>query len=418
MNRWRALAAFLIPAVILAVAGMLAAYSPAPPSAHAELAGYTPIVALALAIVLAIGFQRGRVLFALLTLGIAWLAYRGYLARGIGGVTARAVFLSLCVFVPVNLAAMALTRERGIFNMHGLLRAGMLAGECAFAALLAGPGVHELVYVLYQPFVDDITTGTRIPQIALLATVVCFAIGIGVWWRSRAAIDLAFAAVIVAWVIAAQSPPGAAAHLYFIGAGALILAASVLQDVYRMAFRDELTGVPGRRAFNEHLARLSGYYAIAVIDIDHFKKFNDTHGHDVGDQVLKMVASRIERVRGGGSAYRFGGEEFVVVFPGAGAAQALPHLEALRADVAQHGLTLRSVPRPTKTPSRTSKTKAPARTPQARKTESKRLSVTISIGVAERGERSGKLATTAAVVNAADQALYRAKHAGRNRVSQ
>ena len=57
-----------------------------------------------------------------------------------------------------------------------------------------------------------------------------------------------------------------------------------------MAFRDELTGLPGRRALNERLQRLPRQYVLAMTDVDHFKKFNDTHGHDVGDEVLKLVA--------------------------------------------------------------------------------------------------------------------------------
>jgi len=412
VNVLRGLSALAIPAAILAVAGMLSAYADALPSAHAALLEFLPAIALALGILLAIAFQRGRVLFALLTLGAAWLVYRGYLGRGVTGSTARAVFMSLCLLVPVNLAALALTRERGIFNGHGLLRAAVLAIECGAAALLVTSGPRELVYWLHQPLMPEWSTGTRLPQIALLLTVVCFFIGIGTWWRSRSAIDLAFSAVLLAWVVAAQYPPPSAPHLLFIGAGALILAASLLQDAYRMAFRDELTGVPGRRALNEHLARLGRRYVIAVLDIDHFKKFNDTHGHDVGDQVLKMVASRIERVHGGGSAYRYGGEEFVIVFPGAGATQSLPHLEALRVDVARHGLTLRAAERPSKTPARA---RAPARKPRATAAGGKKLSVTISIGVAERSE---KFATPAAVLTAADQALYRAKRAGRNRVSR
>ena len=54
---------------------------------------------------------------------------------------------------------------------------------------------------------------------------------------------------------------------------------------------------------------------MAMIDVDHFKKFNDTHGHDIGDQVLKLVAARLAQVEGGGIAYRYGGEEFAVLFP-------------------------------------------------------------------------------------------------------
>jgi diguanylate cyclase (GGDEF)-like protein len=67
-----------------------------------------------------------------------------------------------------------------------------------------------------------------------------------------------------------------------------------------------------------------------MMDIDHFKKFNDTHSHDIGDEVLKMVAQQIARVEGGGAAYRYGGEEFCVVFAGKDNEYAREFLEDVR----------------------------------------------------------------------------------------
>ena len=63
-----------------------------------------------------------------------------------------------------------------------------------------------------------------------------------------------------------------------------------------LAYFDELTGIRGRRGFSQALLSLDQQYSIAIVDIDHFKKFNDTYGHDVGDQVLCMVAGRISKV--------------------------------------------------------------------------------------------------------------------------
>ncbi len=407
--------AFAVPVAILAAAQALSAHIAALPPAYAALAAHTPEFVLALGALLAIAFRRGRIFFAMVTLAVAWLAYGSYLSGGKTGFSARVVFASLCLLVPVNLTALALTQERGIFNLHGLLRMGILLLECGAAAWLIAAGNRETVDWLYEPLTDMLPAATRIPQMALLLMAAGAAAGITLWWRSRSAIDLAFAGAIVAWAIAAHNATRPDLHMVFAAAAALMLLVAVLQDVYRMAFRDELTGLPARRALNEHLARLGRRYTIAVLDIDHFKKFNDTHGHDVGDQVLKMVAARIERVRGGGSAYRFGGEEFVVVFSGASCAQALPHLEALRVDVAQHGLTLRASERPTKTPARTGAHGHTGRTARKAGAGVKRLSVAISIGVAECND---KLTTSADVMTAADKALYRAKRAGRNRVSQ
>jgi GGDEF domain-containing protein len=193
----------------------------------------------------------------------------------------------------------------------------------------------------------------------------------------------------------------------FLAAGALILAIGVLQDTFRMAFRDELTGLSGRRALNERLAGLGPHYAIAMLDVDHFKSLNDTHGHDVGDQVLKLAASRIARVRGGGEAYRFGGEEFAVIFPGRSVEEAVPHLEALREEIAGYRMEMRHSARKGHG--------KPGKQRRAARNAEHTLSITVSIGVAGSGIRPD---TPEAVVQAADKALYRAKDKGRNRVSR
>src|SRR2546428_3127529 len=116
----------------------------------------------------------------------------------------------------------------------------------------------------------------------------------------------------------------------YMGAAGLILVSSIVENSYLLAYHDELTGLRARRAFNDALLRLEKPYAIAAVDIDHFKSFNDTYGHDTGDQVLRMVAARLARVSGGGQAYRVGGEEFSILFSGRSVVEVIPHVELLR----------------------------------------------------------------------------------------
>jgi diguanylate cyclase (GGDEF)-like protein len=183
----------------------------------------------------------------------------------------------------------------------------------------------------------------------------------------------------------------------------LMIAAAVAHEAYQMAFRDELTGLPGRRALNERMQRLGRNYVIAMTDVDHFKKFNDTHGHDVGDQVLRLVASRLSKVTGGGRAYRYGGEEFALVFAGKTAEECVPHVEAVREVIANYVMHLRDQHnRPQDdTAGRQRRAGSGGGT----------VSVTISIGVAER---QADHRNPEAVLKSADQALYSAKGAGRN----
>ena len=185
--------------------------------------------------------------------------------------------------------------------------------------------------------------------------------------------------------------------------GVLIIHA-VLTDSYQMAFSDELTGLSARRALLQSSISLGKRYTVAMMDVDHFKKFNDTYGHDVGDQVLRMVASKINDVKGGGKAYRYGGEEFTIVFPNKSVSYAIPYLEQVRETIAEYQMAIRSDDRPDdKKQGKSARKKSQGNT--------KFVNVTISIGVAER---EGELKDFDQVLKQADEALYRAKQAGRN----
>lgn len=183
----------------------------------------------------------------------------------------------------------------------------------------------------------------------------------------------------------------------------LMLVAAVAHEAYQMAFRDELTGLPGRRALNERLQRLGRDYVIAMVDVDHFKKFNDTHGHDVGDQVLRLVAGQLRKVGGGGKAYRYGGEEFTLLFPGKSVEQCMPHIEAVRMAIEQYRMQLRD-------PQSRPRDDRQGKQRRAGKAASE-VSVTVSMGVAER---QAEQRSPQEVIKEADKALYSAKAAGRN----
>jgi diguanylate cyclase (GGDEF)-like protein len=183
------------------------------------------------------------------------------------------------------------------------------------------------------------------------------------------------------------------------------------EEIYRLMTLDGLTSVHNRRFFNEaiekELARSKRYkhpFALVMFDIDHFKKFNDNYGHEVGDQVLRMVASRMARVTGGGQAFRAGGEEFCVVFRESTVREALPHLELLREAIESSSFIVRGEDRVQRS----------ADDRRSRKSERDvEVSVTVSIGTAQA---TPQLPSVGDVIQAADEALYHAKDAGRNRV--
>lgn len=185
----------------------------------------------------------------------------------------------------------------------------------------------------------------------------------------------------------------------------LFCLAGIVEHSFRLAYIDELTEIPGRRALVEALDDPGQTFTLAMLDVDHFKKFNDTHGHDVGDQVLRMVAARIATVREG-SAYRYGGEEFTLLFPGKSSEQVSEELERIRGLVEASPLVIRGKDRPTKKPKKMERKSSKSGNPS--------VSVTVSIGAATRRPSE----TWERVMKRADQALYKAKEGGRNQVSQ
>ena len=164
---------------------------------------------------------------------------------------------------------------------------------------------------------------------------------------------------------------------------------------------DPLTGVYNRRhldsRLNEEVSRARRHglpLAVLMLDIDHFKRINDEHGHQVGDQVLVQFAALVnQQLREPDMAARYGGEEFVVIAPQTTRNDAVNLAERLRARVESAVFRVTDA------------------TPPGEKLE---IRLTCSIGVAELSEAIGRADT---LLHCADQNLYRAKHAGRNRVN-
>ncbi|MDH5535973.1 MAG: GGDEF domain-containing protein [Betaproteobacteria bacterium] len=395
-----------LPVAILGVAYALLPVISALPKTLAGLQTYASLIVLAIGAAVSLAFRRGRVLLGVCVLAIVYASYLTLLRDAPASALARAAFIALCVLVPFNLSLLALVRERGTFNIHGLQRFVVVLGQIALVAWFSSQ--RSLVDLAYKPLVGKgFILQSPIPDLGFAAIATGGIICLGMGWRTRSPVDLGLAGAVAAFTAAAHGVATSHAFAPFIGAAALILTVAVLQDSFRMAFRDGLTGLPSRRALEERLAGLGHAYTIAMVDVDHFKKFNDTYGHDLGDQVLKMVAGRLAQVGGGGTAYRYGGEEFTVLFPSRSLGEALPHLEALRKEIAGYTMALRASDRPAKAKS--------GRERRGTRRTANTLSVTVSIGIAER---SARLLNPGAVIGAADRALYRAKNRGRNRVSR
>lgn len=405
MSRYRTLhrvAAVIAPEglLLLGIAWLDRAFPLA--DALTAASAYLIVAAFGAAALLASRFRRTRVVLALLALALAYpvLSAPGAAAADGGALRVQVV----AVLLPLNLAALALLGDRGAFTPAGLARLFAIVAQAALVLALERTAPAETAAFLARELVPAAYVGwTALSQPAGLASGVALAVLIVAVAFRPDAVRRGLLWATAAAVLAAETAAGGGAPIvYFVGA-AILLTVAVVESSYALAYRDGLTGLPTRRAFNEELLRLGARYAIAMVDVDRFKGINDRYGHDVGDQVLRMIATRLARVSGGGKAFRYGGEEFAVVFPGRRLDDVVAHLERVRATVEDAGFTVRAPDRPRRKP----KKPKPAR---GKRTV---LKITVSIGAAERTDR---LTEPDEVVRAADQALYRAKDGGRNRV--
>ena len=401
----RAARPLLVPTAVLAAAIVLAAGDWGLPPSLAGLREVGPYAIIAIAIAVAGWFNRGR---ALVFAGTLLVAHAGsQIAAGAAGFAPQAVYASMVVLVPLNVLVVLLLDERGVAHHRNYRWILVALVEILLVAWIASAGRSPVSGVAWQAMFDHWTL--RAPPTPWLGRIAfAAALAAAAWraWPRQSAMEIGIGGALVAFFAACEWGARPGVFAVFLSAAGVMLVVSVLQESHRMAFNDELTGLPGRRALQEALAALGPRYVLAMADVDHFKKFNDTHGHDIGDQVLKLVAARLDEVGGGGRAYRYGGEEFTVLFPNHSLEDALPHLEAIRASIEGYPMAVRSDDRP-RDPEVGEKRRADSE-PQ------KTLSVTVSIGAAEP---DAKLRTPQQVLKAADKALYRAKEGGRNRVS-
>ena len=401
----------LVPGGILIAAALLAAADLRLPPSLAGLRNFAPYAVLGLAGAVTLWFNRGRAFVVALSLLAAYGGQRYAADFGYASFAEHAFYLAVVILVPLNMFAALVLPERGAVHGGSLRWIALIVVEIGLVVWLAAWGEAHYSDASWRPMFEH--WALRSPPVPLIGRIAFAAAIAAAVWRAYPrflALDVGKAGALLAFFIACWWIDRYGAFAAFMTAAGAILLVAVLQESYRLAFRDELTGLPSRRALDERMRALGARYTVAMGDVDHFKKFNDTHGHDVGDQVLRLVAARLAEVGGGGRAFRYGGEEFTVIFPDTRLKDALPHLDAVRQTVQDYRMAIRGGDRP-KSQRKGSKHRGDAE-PGADET----LSVTISIGVAE--PRSGEDMKPAEVIKAADDALYRAKQAGRNRVSR
>lgn len=359
---------------------------------------FLPVLLSLMAIGLSVHFRRSHVFFYVV------LIVACNVVLGMGLAETHISYALISFFVPVLLVLLSLFPDKGIVSLRALPSQLTLIISLLFVLLMAHLQPVWLSHVLltdwlpsrYFDWTSQAQTVVYVSTIAVISMMIIYA--------AQPSTHAAAGLGVLIMLVLQLNFGGEDRSLHVFSSVALLMCLyALLQESWRMAYLDELTELPGRRALKDRLQKIGGGYTLAMLDVDHFKKFNDNYGHDAGDAVLRMIAGQLKKVKGGGTAYRYGGEEFTVVFNSKRSEEAIPYLEDLRESIASTPFVVNRASR------RNNDKKSNKKTIKARSVQ-----VTISVGVAD----SSTPGSPWDILKQADKALYKAKSKGRNRVCE
>ena len=355
---------------------------------------FLPVILAFLVIGLSIHFNRSPIYF------YAALIIITNIILGLELAKTNIDYALLSGFTPLLLVSLTIIPDRGIFSLRAIPAYALLLCSFMFSIILIIISPEWLTHALLTNwFPARYFDWTQLPQTALFISVISF-ISMLILYFLKPSSQLAVGLGVLLLLITQMHFGEESRSLNIFSSASLLMCLyGVLQESWRMAYLDELTELPARRALREKFQQIGGQYAVAMLDVDHFKKFNDTYGHDTGDAVLRMIATKLSHVTGAGSCFRYGGEEFSIIFNGKNREEAIPHLEALRETIANTRFIVNRA---------SSRRKSDKKIKAAK---NKHVNITVSIGVADS---SGKASNPWDILKLADKALYRAKNKGRN----
>lgn len=371
-----------------------------------SLALQMPYFLFAVCLLLCQSFNQGRMGMIAVAMSVAYWVIQNRLQSSLLTGTTQIEFLLLTLTFPTACISVYLFPEKRFFTWSSVL-------YIAIVAILIGWGAITVEYVNNNGINDTwknilfvIPEVSLLPLIVILYSLLLVGLFAILVLKNNRPIDVTVYSCLfistLTFIFFQQ--PYISSILFSLGGVLLIV--GVITTSHELAYIDQLTNIPGRRALDTELKHLGKKYTLAMLDVDHFKKFNDTYGHDTGDDVLKLVASLLCDTNGNAKVYRYGGEEFTILFKNKYKNQSIEHLEELRAKIAEYDIILRNRgDRPKNDKSGEKK--------RGRTEKSQSVRVTISIGVADSMESR----KTQHVLKEADEALYRAKESGRNKVS-
>lgn len=342
---------------------------------------------------------RAALLFAILIWLIIGLGGH-VLFDGLAWFSSRNLSASVILLLPFNILVLSLLPDRHARSLSSLLMVILLLAEMALMLFWQDPlqttisDLNTAIISLMPERLQDYIPSLSVILLALAAFVFFIR-----WHQTDAVMELMLS--LMSCLFIAGYYQMSIYYLCMISGAGLIMLAQLYQS-HRMAFVDALTGLSNRRGMETELRSLNRNYALAMLDIDLFKKINDRYGHDFGDQVLRMVATRARKV-GRCRIFRYGGEEFCLVFRGGQFPMAEETCEQIRQAICATPIAIRSRFRTERKPKNSDK-KA------TEKVASVKVSASIGLAMSFGQEDPER------VIEIADKALYAAKKGGRNKV--
>ena len=318
----------------------------------------------------------------------------------------RTILLATSLLLPLNFLAFSILKEEAIGTVRGALRLLLFLIQPFVVLWLCDPARQEIAMALQTAYRPEWSTRwTPVPEAALVVFLISGVMHLMRFALRRDPMDAGAAWALAAIFLAYHGTQFGWHPTNFFATAGLILFLSLLQASYQQTYRDELTGIPGRMAYDEATAQLGRKFAIAVLAVDQLKAYAGVHGKPVVEQVLKLVAPKVQASCQAGRVFRVSGEELTLLFYHLSALDALVELENIRKNIESTSLQLRDGRRVWEN--------ARAVTSPGRKDQA--LPITVSIGVAD-AEAEG--ATRGMVIKAAYRALYEAKAGGGNAVKR
>jgi diguanylate cyclase (GGDEF)-like protein len=363
-----------------------------------------PYLALTSGLVFGWYFSSTRMLLSVLSLTFANQALVTWPVQHDAASVSHIVFAAGAVLLPLNFLAFSLVKEESISTLRGTMRVLLFLLQPFAVLWLCDPEQQEIAAALGMAYIPGWSTAwTPIPQAALLVFLISGLLHLVRFALRRHPMDAGATWALGAIFLAYHGTQFGWQPTNFFSTAGLVMFAALVQASYQQTYRDELTGIPGRVAYEEATAQLGKNFAVAVLAVDQLKAYAGAHGKPVVEQILKLVAPKVHAVCQAGRVFRVSGEELTLLFHQP-ALEALVELEQIRKRIESTTLFLHDTRRVWEN----TRAGSPGRNDHA-------LPITVSIGVADAASDK---ATLSVVIKAAYRALYEAKAAGGNAVKR